>query len=198
MRVSYVTGSKHARDSSARCIPFGNNVAYFIGLHPWLEDFRVRLMSDSQEKSVNCNVITLFIGFSHTFYYVHAFYTVISIQSYCIMFEQYFDIRVVHYPFLHDFRSTEERLAYYQINLAGQTCQVDGFFAGSVSTSHYGYYFFTVEETVAGSAGANTHAGIFLFVFQSQIFGCGTGRDDNGICCNFFFFIYDEAIRSLA
>ena len=62
-----------------------------------------------------------------------------------------------------------------------------GLFAGGVASTHYGYRFLAVEESVAGCTGAHTHAGIISFIFQTQVFGCGTGRDDDRIGCNFPF-----------
>ena len=37
----------------------------------------------------------------------------------------------------------------------------------STGATYYSYGFLAIEETVAGGAGAYTHSGIFLFVFQA-------------------------------
>ena len=105
---------------------------------------------------------------------------------------------MIQYTFLHDFRSTKERLAYHKVYLAGQSCQVYSFFAGSIATAHYSYGFLAVEESVASSTGTDTHTRVFLFVFQSQIFSSSTGRDNNRISSDFLFVVYHKCIRSLA
>ena len=105
---------------------------------------------------------------------------------------------MIQYTFLHDFRSTKERLAYHKVYLAGQSCQVYSFFAGCIATAHYSYGFLAIEESVASSTGTDTHTRIFLFVFQSQIFSSSTGRDNNRISGDFLFIVYYKSIRGLA
>ena len=139
MWVSYVACSKYARNTCTRSIAFSNDITGFIGFHPRLENIRIRFVTDGQEESVNSHIVAFFVGFTHTFHYVHAFHTVIAKQTYSIVFKQYGNVRMIQYTLLHDFRSTKERLTYHKIYLAGQSCQIHSFFAGSIATTYYSY-----------------------------------------------------------
>ena len=89
-----------------RTIAFCYDITCFIRIQIRLEDIRIRLMTNSQEESINSQIITFFIRFTHTFHQMNTFYTVLSKQTYGIMFKQYIDIFMLHHTLLHDLRST--------------------------------------------------------------------------------------------
>ena len=82
---------------------------------------------------------------------------------------------------LHGFAGTQVVLAHDEIDLAGQMAQVVGLLTGGVAATHDGNDLLAVEETVAGRAGRNALSCILRLVGQAQVFGGGTGSDDDGI-----------------
>ena len=49
-------------------------------------------MADGQEESVDGYVVAFFVGFTHAFHHVHTFYSVVTIQADCVVFEQNGDV----------------------------------------------------------------------------------------------------------
>ena len=64
MRIGNITGSKNPRYLCTGSIPLRNDIAYFIRFKIGFEDIRIRLMTDSQEKSIYRQCITFFIRFT--------------------------------------------------------------------------------------------------------------------------------------
>ena len=155
-------------------------------------------MTDSQEETVDCQIITLFIRFAHTFHQVHAFHAVIPIQPYRIMFKQHFDFLILHHPFLHDLGSTQEWFTYNQIHFTCQASQIRGFLTSRITSANYRYDLLTIKETVAGGTSADTHTGILLLIFQSQVFGSSSGCNNNGLRLDNLFLINGYLIRRTA
>lgn len=62
MRVGYVAGSKHTRNTRAGSIAFGHNVTRFVGGYPRLEDLGIRFVTNSQEETVDGYVVAFFVG----------------------------------------------------------------------------------------------------------------------------------------
>ena len=99
---------------------------------------------------------------------------------------------------LHNLRCTQVRFANHQIYFGCQTSQIDRFLTGCISTAHHCNDFLPVEETVTSSTSANSHSGVFLFVFQSQVFGRSTGRNDQCFRFNHLITVNRYFIRSFA
>ena len=152
-------------------------------------------MADSQEETVNGHIITFFIRFTHTMYQMHPFHTVLSKQAYGIMFEQNFNLVMLHHTLLHNLGSAEIRFADNQINLGSQSGKVNGFFAGSISTPYNSYRFLAVEETITSGTSADTHPRIFLFILQSQILRSGTRSNNQRFSLNHLFVINCNLVR---
>jgi hypothetical protein len=83
------------------------------------------------------------------------------------VFKQNFYFLILHYTLLHNLGSTQERFTHNQVHFACQTRQIRGFLTSRIAAANYRYDLLPIEETVTGSTGADTHAGIFLLVFQS-------------------------------
>ena len=87
MRIGNITGSKNPRYLCTGSIPLRNDIAYFIRFKIGFEDIRIRLMTDSQEKSIYGQCITFFIRFTPTFYKAYTFYPILTEQTNSIMFK---------------------------------------------------------------------------------------------------------------
>ena len=113
-----------------------------------------------------------------------------------VVLEEDFDVRGVHHPLLHGFRSPQVGLADDQIYLAADRSQVGGLLACRIAASDDRYVLLAVEESVAGGAGADAHALEFLFGGQSQVFGCGAGRNDQGFGLDLLLSVHDDVERA--
>ena len=133
-------------------------------------------MTDSEEETVDRQAITFFVRFTPTFHQIYTFHSIITIQTDSVVFEKNFNLLMLHHTLLHNLRCTQVRFANHQIYFGCQTSQIDRFLTGGISTAHHCNDFLPVEETVTSSTSANSHSGVFLFVFQSQVFGRSTGR----------------------
>ena len=152
-------------------------------------------MADSQEETVNSHIIALLIRFTHTLYQMYTFHTVLSKQAYGIMFEQHFNLVMLHHTLLHNLGSAEIRFADNQINLGSQSGKVNSFLAGSISTPYNSYRFLAVEETVTSGTSADTHSRIFLFILQPQILRSGTCSNNQRFSLNHLFVINRNFVR---
>ena len=77
--------------------------ALLVEIYLPLEEVGVRLMSDSQEESVDADVKLLFVGFALVAHEMSTFYTVLAEEPQRIGFEQNLDVLLVLYTLLHDF-----------------------------------------------------------------------------------------------
>lgn len=77
--------------------------ALLVEIYLSLEEVGVRLMSDSQEESVDADVKLLFVGFALVAHEMSTFYTVLAEEPQRIGFEQNLDVLLVLYTLLHDF-----------------------------------------------------------------------------------------------
>ena len=59
-------------------------------------------MTDSQEETVDSQVVVFFIGFAFALHEVNTFYAIVAEQTYCIVFEQHLNLWMVQYTFLHN------------------------------------------------------------------------------------------------
>ena len=73
-------------------------------------------------------------------------------------------------------------------------CQIRGFLTSSVTATDHGNDFLAIEETVAGGTGADTLTVVFLFIVQPQIFGTGTGSDDDRVGFEFIIAVGRQPI----
>ena len=63
-RIHDISGSEHTRHIGTGRSPFGNNITLFVYLYILTEYFGIRMMTDSQEESVDADVKLLFVGFA--------------------------------------------------------------------------------------------------------------------------------------
>ena len=106
-------------------------------------------------------------------------------------FKSYSDIYILmlHHTLLHDFGSTQERLPHNQINLLSQSGQVNSLFTSRITAADHCYHLLAIEETITSSASTDAHTGIFLFIIQSQIFGCSARSNYQRISFNHLLFV---------
>ena len=81
---------------------------------------------------------------------------------------------------LHRLRGAEDVAADNHVDLLAEMGQVAGFLAGSIAAAHHCNIFATVEEAVAGCAGADAEAPEFFFAGKAQVFGGCASGDDQG------------------
>ena len=126
-------------------------------------------MTNSKEESIDGNIIVLFVSFTLTFYYMHTFYTILAIKTCGIVLKENFDIFCITNSLLHYLRSSEIVLPDNKINLLTKTREIQSIFTGSITTTNYSSNLLTIEETITGSTGTDSHTIIFLFVRKSEI-----------------------------
>ena len=81
MGIGYIPCSKYSGYLRTWTITIGNNIPHFIRVDIILEYIRIRFMTDSQEETVNRQIVTFFIRFTPASYKVYAFYAIIPIQT---------------------------------------------------------------------------------------------------------------------
>ena len=154
-------------------------------------------MTNGKEETVDGNVEGLLVGFAEMTYQVGTLYTIVAKEPRGVGFEEYLDVLLFLDSLLHDLSSTQERLSHDHIHLLGETCQIESFLAGRVSTAHNSHSTLTIEETVAGGTCRYTLSLILLLVFKSQVFGCGSCGNNDGVGCKSLTVFVFHTIRTV-
>ena len=102
MRVGTVAGGKHTGNIGAWCVALRLDVARLVQLQPLLENLGVRLMSDSQEETVDGQVVALFVCLAFSLDEVSTFDTVFSIESQRVVFIENLNLLIAFNALLHD------------------------------------------------------------------------------------------------
>ena len=135
-------------------------------------------MADGDEKSGRLDHALLAVAAAHP----RSRHTVVVAEHLLRhRFEQRFDVGRAGYPRLHGLRRPQVVFADDQIDLAADRGQIGRLFAGRVSASHDDHVLIAVEKPVAGGAGRYAPPLEPLFGLQSEVFGCGAGRDDDRV-----------------
>ena len=160
------------------------DVARLVSVEVLAEDFRVGIVADGEEESVDGDVVVLLVGFALALHHVGSLNAVVAEEAGDVVLEENLNLGVLHDAVLHDLAGAEVVLAHDEVYLAGKTCEVAGLLTSGVATAHYGYHLLAVEEAVASGTGTDTHTGIFLLVLESEVLGRCTCGDDDGLGLN--------------
>ena len=178
MRIGNISCRKNSGNFCTGTITFRDDIAHFVRINVFFKDFSIRLMSDSQEETVDRQAVTFFIRFAPTFHQVYTLYPIVAKQTNCVVFKKNFYFLVVHYSFLHNLRCAQERFTDNQIYFGCKSGKINSFFTSRITATDYGNYFLTIEKSVTSGTSAYTHSGIFFFIFQSQIFSSSSGSNN--------------------
>ena len=154
-------------------------------------------MTNSQEESVNLYIYQLFVSLTLAFYEMSTFDTVLAKETQRIVFEEYLDIFAIHHALLHDLGSTQEGFADNHIHLLGQSAEVEGIFAGSITATNNSNRLLAIEETVARSTGADALTVVFALVVKTQILGRGSCGNDDSVGLQFTTCVVPRLIGTL-
>ena len=178
MRIGNISCRKNSGNFCTGTITFRDDITHFVRINVFFKYFSIRLMSDSQEETVDRQAITFFIRFTPTFHQVYTFYPIIAKQTNRIVFKKNFNLLVVHYSLLHNLRCTQKRFADNQIYFGCKSGKINSFFTRCITATDYSYNFLTIEKSVTSSASTYPHSGIFLLILQSQIFSSSSGSNN--------------------
>lgn len=164
--IGHITCSKDTGQIGGGCAGNHLDESLLVEIDMALEKLGVGLMTNSEEETVDGNVEGLLVGFAEMTYQVGTLYTIVAKEPRGVGFEEYLDVLLFLDSLLHDLSSTQERLSHDHIHLLGETCQIESFLAGRVSTAHNSHGTLTIEETVAGGTCRYTLSLILLLVFK--------------------------------
>ncbi len=89
MRIGNISRRKNSGNFCTGTITFRDDIAHFVRINVFfLKDFSIRLMSDSQEETVDRPAVTFFIRFTPTFHQVYTLYAIVTKQTNCIVFKK--------------------------------------------------------------------------------------------------------------
>ena len=101
--VSYIACRKHSRKIGTGSTWNHLDETLFIQIDDTLEKIGVRLMTDSQEETINCDIKLLLVSLSHVANQMSTLHTIITKESEGIGLEKNLDVFLVLYTLLHDF-----------------------------------------------------------------------------------------------
>ena len=110
-------------------------------------------MADGEEESVDLDVDHLFVGLALALHKVGTLDAVLAEEADGVVLKQNLDVLAFADTLLHDLRGAQEGLAHNEVDLLGQSAEVEGVLAGSVATTNDGHRLLAIEESVAGGAG---------------------------------------------
>ena len=183
--VHNIPGGKHSGHVRARGSALRDNISLLVRLHILLEHFRIRVVSDSQEETVDFNRFLCLIRLPLAVNQACPFNPhVRAKQLQGIMLKKNLNIRRLEHPVLHGFGSTQVILADNQIHLIAQACQISSLLASRVATAHDSHILPAVKETVARRTCAHAHAPELFLRRQAQVFRRSPRRDNHRVRFN--------------
>ena len=153
-------------------------------------------MTDSQEESVDFNVLFTFFRFSFPIHQTCSFESHIrTVKFERIVFEKHLDVFSIEYPLLHSFRSSQIVFADNQIYFPAQTRQISCLLASSITTTDDSHIFTPVKESVTSSTGTHSQTSEFLFGRKPQVFSRSSRSDDHCISLDLLAIVDRQFMR---
>ena len=181
MRVGAITCGKHTRDVRTRAIAFHLDIPLGIQVQIIGKQLGVRLVTDSQEESVNCYMPLLLIRQTFLEDQIRSLHLRFTGQSQRVVLEQDLNLRVVEHTLLHDFRRTQIGLANNHIHLLAQVSQIGRLFARCITAAYHGYSLAAIEEPVTRGASTHTTTAVLFLAGNTQPLGGSTGSNNHRV-----------------
>ena len=160
---------------------FGDDVALGVKGNEILEEAGIRMMTDSEEETVDSDVFDSLVGLTLTIDEVGALHLSFSGQLECVVLKEHLNLGIIEYTLLHDLGRAQVGLAHDHIYFLAQACEVVRFLTRRVAATYDRYRFLAVEESVTGRTRTHAAATVRTLGLDAEVLGTRAGSDDNRI-----------------